>query len=60
MEKEEELDRRRGGKPLLKCGQEWTLVAQQGQLKPGLDGKGLLGSHLWCPNDLARLSDILD
>ena len=41
---------------------EWTrtLPAHPGQLKTGKDGKGLLLSHLWCPNDHARLWDILD
>ena len=28
MEKEEEVDRRRGGKTILKIGQGWTLPAQ--------------------------------
>ena len=47
--------RRRGGKNISERGQEWTLPAQLGQLKTGQDGKGLLRSHLWCPNDHARL-----
>ena len=34
-EKEEEADRRRGGKTISKSGQEWTLPAQLGQLKTG-------------------------
>ena len=34
-----------------------TLPAQLGQLKTGKGGKGLLQSHLWCPNVLARLWD---
>ena len=33
--KEEEVDRRRGGKTILKSGQEWTFPAQQGRLKTG-------------------------
>ena len=37
--KEEKVDRRRG---ILKGGQGWTLLAQQGQLKTGLCGKELL------------------
>ena len=41
-------------------GQEWTLPAQQGQLKTGQDGKGLLRSHLWCPDDLPRLWDRIE
>ena len=41
----------------IKEWKEWTLVAQLGQLKTGLGGKGLLLSHLWCPNDLSRLWD---
>ena len=54
MEKEEEIDRRRDGKTILKSGQGWTLPSQLGQLKTGQDGEGLLRSHLWWPNDLAR------
>ena len=42
MKKEEEVDKRRGGKIKLNGGQGWTLPAQQGQLKTGQDGKGLL------------------
>ena len=37
MEKKE-VDRRRGGKTILKGGQEWTLPAQPGQLKTGQEG----------------------
>ena len=40
--KAEKVDRRRGGKIILKGGQGWTLLAQQGQLKTGLCGKELL------------------
>ena len=39
MEKEEEIDRRRGGKTISKSRQGWTLLAQIGQLKTGQDGK---------------------
>ena len=60
MEKKEEVDRRRGGKTILKSGQGWALPAQLGQMKTGEDGKGLLRSHLWCPNKLARLWDRLN
>ena len=35
-------DRRRGGIIILSSGQGWTLLAQQGQLKTGLGGNGLL------------------
>ena len=42
MEKEEKTDRRRGGKTMLKGGQEWTLSAQLGQLNTGRNGNGLL------------------
>ena len=31
--KEEEADRRKGGKTISKCGQEWTWQAHLGQLK---------------------------
>ena len=41
-------------------GQRWTLTTQPEQLKTGLVGKRLLKSHLWCPDDLASLWDILD
>ena len=50
--KRKEADRRRGGKTILKSGQEWTLPAQLEQLKTGQDGKGLLRIHLWCHDDL--------
>ena len=52
-------DRRRGGKTVLKNGQEWTLPAQLGQLKTGQGGKRLLRSHLWCPDDLPIFFSIL-
>ena len=42
---------------------EWTgmdLLAQLGQLKTGQDGKELLRIHLWCPDDLPRLWDIIE
>ena len=58
--KEKAVDRRRGGKTISKSGQEWTLPAQLGQLKTGQDEKGLLRSHLWCPNDHRRIWDRLD
>ena len=31
---------------ILRTEQEWTLLVQLGQLKTGLNGKGLLLSHL--------------
>ena len=34
--------KRREGKMTLRSGQGWTLLAQLGQLKTGLGGKGLL------------------
>ena len=58
--KKKKADRRRGGKTILKSGQEWTLPAQLGQLKTGQDGKGLLRIHLWCPDDLLRLWDRIE
>ena len=58
--KRKRADRRRDGKTVSKNGQEWTLPAQLGQLKTGLDGKGLLQIHLWCPDDLPRLLDRID
>ena len=56
-EKEERAERRRGGKTILKSGQEWTLSAQLGLLKTGQEAKGLLQIYLWCPYDLPRLWD---
>ena len=61
MEREEKVDRRRGGKTILKSGQGLTWPAQLGQLKTGLVGKELMGSHLWYPKKLtARLWDRLN
>ena len=40
--KEEKVDKRRGGKIILRSGHGWTLLAQKRQLKTGLGGKGLL------------------
>ena len=48
---EEEVDRRRGRKAILKIGQGWTLPAQLRALKTGQDEKGLFRSYLRCPND---------
>ena len=56
-EKEEEADRRRGGKTLSASGQKMTLPAELGQLKKGQGGMGLLQIHLWCADDLPRLLD---
>ena len=39
---QEKVDRKRGGKTILKSGQGWTLLGQLGQQKTGLGGKGLL------------------
>ena len=58
--KENEADRRRGGKTISKSGQEWTLPARLGQLKTGQDGKGLLRIHLLCPDDLPKLWDRIE
>ena len=62
MEKEEELDRRRGGKTMLKSGQGLTLTAQLEQLKTGQDEKGFCEVIHGVPStwqgygiDLARL-----
>ena len=52
--------RKRGGKTISKSGQEWTLPAQLGRLKTGKDGKGLLRTHLRCPDDLPRLWDRIE
>ena len=60
MKGKKETDRRRGGKTILKSGQEWTLLAQLKQMKTGQDGKGLLLIYLWCPNDLPRLWDSIE
>ena len=55
MEKEEEADRRNGGKTISKSGLEWSLPAQLEQLQTGQDGKGLLLSNLWCLKNHASL-----
>ena len=60
MEENEEADTRRGGKTILKIGQEWTPPAQLGQLKTGQVGKGLWQIHLWCPDDLLRFWDRIE
>ena len=60
MKKKKEADRRRGGKVISKSGQEWTLPAQLGRLKTGQDEKGLLPTHLWCPDDLPMLWDRME
>ena len=52
MEKEEEVDRKRAGKKILKSGQGWTL--------PAVDRtrwNGLFRRHLLFLNGLARLWD---
>ena len=48
---------RKGGKTISKCGQEWTLPAQLGQLKTGQGGEELLRILLWCPENPPRLWD---
>ena len=45
---------RRGGKIIIRCGQGWTLLAQLGQRKTGLRGKGLLLSSV-VPQRLHRV-----
>ena len=40
-EREENIDRRRGGKTIIMRGQGWILLAQLGQLKTGAGGKEL-------------------
>ena len=54
-EKEKKVDRRRGGKTILRSERGWTLLAQLGQLK-----ERDYCSHLWCLKDLTRLWDRLD
>ena len=39
--KKEEAEIRRGGKTILKSGQEWNLSSQLGQLKTGTRWKGI-------------------
>ena len=36
------------------------MPAQPGWLKTGQDGKGLLRTHLWCPDDLSMLWDRIE
>ena len=40
--KKKNADRRGGGQTIISSGQGWALLAQLGQLKTGLGGKGLL------------------
>ena len=54
---EKEVDRRCDCMTILKREQEWTFPAQLGQLTTKQGRKGLLLSHLWCPDDLPRLLD---
>ena len=53
--KEEEVDRKRDGKTLIKSRQGCALPAETRQI-----AKGLLRSYLWYPNDLARLWDNME
>ena len=42
---------------------EWTgmdFASSTRALKTGQDGKGLLPTHLWCPDDLPRLWDRIE
>ena len=59
IKKKKEADRKRGGKTISKSGKEWTLPAQQGRLKTGQDGKGLL-CDMWCLDDFPRLWDRIE
>ena len=52
--------KRRGGKTMSKSAHEWTLLAQLGRLKTRQDVKGLLRTHLWCPDDLPRSWDRIE
>ena len=49
-------EKRRRGRPKKRWKDrnrsEWPSPAQLGQLKTEQIGKGLLRSHLWCPNDV--------
>ena len=47
--KRQEVDRRKDEMTLLKSGQEWILLAQQGKLTTRQAGKGLLRSNLGFP-----------
>ena len=43
--------------------QEWTgidFAISTGQLETGQGGKGMLRSHLWCPDDLPRVWDRIE
>ena len=56
MEKEEKVDRRKGGKTIPTRGQGWTLAAENRTRWKGFDVK----SSVWPQNDLARLWDRLN
>ena len=53
--KKGEVDRRRSGKTIVKSRQGCALPADLEQLKQDRLKIGLLRSHLWYPNDIARL-----
>ena len=53
--KEEEVDRKRDWKTIIKSRQGCALPAETRQV-----AKGLLRSHPWYPNDLARLWDNME
>ena len=48
------------GMTISKNVQEWTFPVEQGQLKTGQDGRGLLRMQLWCPDDLPRFCDKIE
>ena len=52
---EKEVDRRRSGKTRLKNGQEWTVPAQQGQLKTGQGWKGIVASSSVVPQGPSKV-----
>ena len=57
---EEGVDRGRGRKTIIeRTGMDIASSATRAT-KTGQDGNGLLRSHLWCPNDLAKLWDRLE
>ena len=58
--KEQEVDRRRGGKIVLKMVRDGPCQHKWVQLKTGQDEQGLFRSHMWCHNDLARLWNRLE
>ena len=53
--RDEEVDRRRGGKTTSKSGQEWSSLTPRGLSRTGKRGESWLEIYQWCPKDLYRV-----